>query len=355
VNVLHGCADVTVSGDALQGEGIGRPGQLGQPGVPQGMQSGAIRQLQEFARPSQLIFQCPARERLRPVVEVEFYNYCTQALAQIDEIFDPGVARIIDGKNNRPLAFPLSSDIGNPATVVSENAPIPTVDPTIGGINLNRLPMYKTALFASVELLRDSGIDIGQFLADCFILRFECGAGPTVISTLLAGSAQGAVATGSSANDGGTGTAQNSIGSDDIGALIESLDPAYASSPRCFLAMNWHVLTRLLRLKTKQGALVFPHPRNPDSGRFEIMGRPVAICPSLPNSSASSKPVVFGDFSRLLIRRGPMAMAVSAEVPSAIERGILHYRGTWGIQSAVLVDTTVSPADLPFVYLRQAS
>ncbi len=278
-----------------------------------------------------------------------------EAMKALDGIWADDVSTILNTRTNASLNYPGSSDVANPATAIGEADEIPQVNTLMFGVNLEKAPVYKSSLAVSLEYVQDSGLSIDAYLATRFPVRFQRGAGPTIIAALLAGATQTVTAAGSSGNDGSMNTGADSIGSDDIADLIQSADAAYANAQRSFLAMNWNTLTSVLATKSKQGNLVFPGKRDPDTGRYECFGREVIVCPSLPNIAANAKTIVFGDFSRLLIRLGPMTISMSAETAGMIEYGQYLFRSTMGIQGTVLVDTSLSPVDSPFVYLQQAA
>jgi HK97 family phage major capsid protein len=272
-------------------------------------------------------------------------------MAFISDVWDPECCTHLNTSAGRPISIPLSDDLSNPAVVVDENNAITPLAPFQGQLSFPVAPRYKAACFVSLELLADSGIPIDQYVRDRFSVRFQLGTADAIATALLAGSSD-IPASGASANDG-SGLASNSVGSDDLGALIDAAG-VYAEQPKSALAMNFNTLSGLLALRTKSGALVFPHAKNKDSGKYEFLGLPAIVLPGLPGVEASAVgTVVCGDFSRFVLRLGPMSVVGSWEVQGAVENGLFHFRGLWPIQAAVAVDSTASPLDSPFVALQQ--
>jgi HK97 family phage major capsid protein len=284
-------------------------------------------------------------------VPVEFVHSVVNAMAFISDVWSPDVATHLNTSAGRPISIPLSDDLSKPAVIVDENTAITPLAPFQGQLSFPISPRYKAACFVSLELLQDSGIPIDAYIRDRFAIRFQLGTSGLIATALLAGST-GIPASGAGENDG-SGLDSNSIGSGDIAGLIDAAG-VYAEQPKSALAMNFHTLTKLLALRTTSGALVFPHAKNKDTGRYEFLGLPAIILPGLPSVESSAfGTVVCGDFSRLVLRLGPMSVLGSWEVAGGVENGLFHFRGLWPIQCAVTQDTSTSPLDSPFTALQQ--
>jgi len=146
----------------------------------------------------------------------------------------------------------------------------------------------------------------GTRLARAANPRFTTGTGVGEPTGFLNVASVGAVAVGSSPNDGGS-TAGNSIGTDDIANLELSLDPAYRSGASYM--MHPGTQNMLSRLKDKNG-----HPLYGDMRT--LRGYPVALnanmdqVPTTPSSpQIVAKTVAFGDFSKYVIRRAPLLVS----------------------------------------------
>jgi len=86
-----------------------------------------------------------------------------------------------------------------------------------------------------------------------------------------------------------------------------SVDPAYAAADTAGFAMNWSTfLTIIHSMVTVGEAQSAAYLLQKDaSGHYLLFGKPVYISPSLSNIGAGSKPVLFGDWSRFIIRHVP--------------------------------------------------
>jgi HK97 family phage major capsid protein len=201
--------------------------------------------------------------------------------------------------------------------------------------------------FLSQEFWTDSGIELAPYLAERFAVRFERGVGPSMVSTLLAGTAGTVVAAGAAAS-GQTGIS-TLIGSDDLFHLISSLrDPAYFANRKCAWCMRPTTYYAIMSLRSNSsGQLIFPVMTDPD-GYVLLLNKRVIFAPSMPALGSGGSSIILGDFSRFIVREaGDMLITVSVEVRP--ERGQLYVRGMWRLQSGCAIDPNVTPADQPFV------
>jgi HK97 family phage major capsid protein len=136
-----------------------------------------------------------------------------------------------------------------------------------------------------------------------------------------------------------------SIGSDDLFRLASLLEPSYFLRSRW--AMAFPVYAAIKSLRSSAGQLVFP-PESDTDGNPTLMGRRVAISPSMPTSI-----VVLGDLKRLIARQaGNLLLSVSTE--KRPEYGQLYVRGMFRVQAAASINHSSSPVDAPFVALQSA-
>lgn len=181
------------------------------------------------------------------------------------------------------------------------------------------------------------------------------GSGKTLglIPSLEALSLSPVVATGSSANTGGTETGANSLGSADFAAAFSALDAAYLASPKCAWLMNNKTLGYLMFIVTKLGLPFI----NFVGGTPSILGIPVKICPSMDNIGASNTPVVLGDLSywatRLVIDDQTGVAAYTEAPPGLAENGNFGLRCFARADGALLYKDTSSPS--PFVMIENPS
>ena len=148
-------------------------------------------------------------------------------------------------------------------------------------------------MVASIELLQDSAFPIEDaVVVPLAQKRIQRSVGAAGVTALLA-----AISSGAS-----SGTAAT-CKMDDVLALIQSVDPAYVSGPRSFVAMNNTTMLTLMRQTSTTGSLIWGKPRYDAAGRPILGNLPVIICPSLANVATGNKPVVVGDFGAVIHRQ----------------------------------------------------
>jgi HK97 family phage major capsid protein len=273
-------------------------------------------------------------------------------LKQIDQLFDENVVTRIETERGTPVGIPNVEDTGNAATKISENSASTETDPTtVDGLNLAKADSWRSGLIrASMELVNDSGIPFEAFLATIFAIRYARGIGADNVATLMAAATLGATATGSAGNDGGSGTGANSIGSDDLESLIDSVDHAYQVGPKTGFGMNPSTRTAIRKLKDKNGRPLKLIERAPDGTEY-LYGWPIRICPAMDSIGHSKKPVVFGDLGRLIVRTVKNSLLLTRSERFA-EYGQVAFLGILRANAGAQV--TTGSSQVPFKYLQNA-
>jgi HK97 family phage major capsid protein len=92
----------------------------------------------------------------------------------------------------------------------------------------------------------------------------------------------------------------------DLLTLMGALDSTYAAADTAGFVMNWKTFIAILSDNmtdgTSDGVYLL---RQDGAGHWLLHGRPVFISPSMPDVATSAVPVLYGDWSRLLIRNVP--------------------------------------------------
>jgi len=291
------------------------------------------------------------------LVPVGFRNAVVDQLKLTDQLWDDTLTTILRTPRGSAYAVPLDSDVANEAVVISENASGASADEDLlmGILALEQCPTWRASCYVSVELVSDSGIELDAYLARRFAVRYERGFGPVLVSTLIAGAAATVTAGGAGASNqtaAGSTSASTSVGSDDLTKLAQSLDGTYLE--RASWVMRPATYLSILGIRASTTGLRVFHEQYDADGNPLLLGKRVVFAPSVDGIGASKQPVVFGDLSRLIIREaGEMTLAISAE--KRPESGQLYYRSTWRLQAATAIDSTLSPADQPFVVLTLVS
>jgi HK97 family phage major capsid protein len=300
---------------------------------------------------------------------VEFYNKLFRAMKYIDPLFE--IATVITTTHGRAIAVPVLGDIENVAVPVGENSDqsanyADLAKPghvTLGAYSF-RSPLFRVSreAFEDLDLSFTARGLFETFASDRVARGFGKlainGNGTTdkvkgIVEILSTSGQTPIIATGASSNTGGGETGANTLGSTDFANAYFAVSQAYRKSPSCGWLLNDNTLKYLSSVLDKMGRPLV----NIVDGRETILGKPVFNSPSMPDLGASNIPVIFGDFSYVIIRNSidPMTyLKVYQEAPGLIEQG--EYGIKWFTRHDVNIafnDWNNSPA--PFSYIQNHS
>jgi len=252
------------------------------------------------------------------------------------DLLSEGTVRVLETATGNILPYPTSNDTDQAWHILGEaqqiqqnnsgsgtraaNYPSVGTPPTtdagdllVGHVNFSAWKGSTGLIRVSLELAQDSAFNMEAFLTDAFAVRL--GRGYEAYLTNGTGSNQpfGIVpavtnsnpayvtAAGSYNNDkDADNTGANSIGYQDLVALIHSVDPSYRKGAKFML----HDQT-LAHLKTRLDGfgrpLWVPSAREGEPDR--IAGYPYVINQSLPQIAASAKTVFFGAWQKFIVRK----------------------------------------------------
>jgi HK97 family phage major capsid protein len=215
---------------------------------------------------------------------------------------------IMTTATGQPLPYPTDNDTGTVGELIAEATQVSTADVTLGNITLGAFKFSTKMVKVSIELLQDSAFDLEGYLGDKFAIRlgrilntkFTTGAGTTEPKGIITAATAGPTAVGSSGNDGGSGTAANSIGSDDLVELEHSVDMAYRRGSS-YMA-NDSTIKFIKKLKDKYGRpLWLPGlaVNSPDT----ILDYPYFTNNDMDTIATTKKTVLFGRLDKYLVRK----------------------------------------------------
>jgi HK97 family phage major capsid protein len=239
-------------------------------------------------------------------VPVGFVNDVEQAMKYFGPMLN--VAKIMPTATGQPLPYPTSNDTAVVGEQVAEGAQVTTADVTLGNLTLNAFKYSTKMVKVSIELLQDSAFDLETFLKAQFAERlgrilntkFTVGAGSTEPKGIITAATAGPTAIGSAGNDGGSGTAQNSIGTNDLIELEHSVDPLYRAGSK--FMMNDSTLKFIKQLKDKQGRPLWI-PGVAANAPDTILNYGYAINNDMATIATTNKTVLFGRMDKYLIRQ----------------------------------------------------
>lgn len=211
-------------------------------------------------------------------------------------------ATVLSTEMGNPLSFPTSDGTSEVGELIAENTTATAADPTFGTVSLSVYKFSSKIVAVPFELLQDSQIDVESFVNTRLIERL--GRITNTYFTTGSGSAEprGAV-TGSTAGKVGTTGQTLTVISDDLIDLIHSVDPAYRQNG-CRFMMNDASLKVIRKLKDTAGRPIYMPGYDGLSGPMpdSILGYGVTINQDIAVMAANAKSILFGDFSKYVIR-----------------------------------------------------
>lgn len=210
------------------------------------------------------------------------------------------VATVISTSTGVPMSMPTSDGTSEEGEILGENAQAGAADPTFGVVHLTVHKYSSKTVAVPIELLQDSGADIEAFVNARLITRlgritnrhFTVGTGTGQPSGVLTGATLG--------TEGAAGQL-DAVTYDDLVELEHSLDPAYREGGRCCFMFADATLKALKKLKDGQGRPLWL-PGVDVKEPASILGYRYVINQAVPAMAAGAKSLLFGDFSKYVIR-----------------------------------------------------
>jgi HK97 family phage major capsid protein len=211
------------------------------------------------------------------------------------------VSRIVRTDTGGPLPFPTVNDTSNKGAILAENTGAAELEMTFGQLVLDAWKYSSKYILASVEFLQDSSINVAEFIGSA--LGDRIGRIQNDHFTTGTGSSQpnGAV---TAASSGVTGVADPPT-HDNMQDLLHKVDPAYRDGARWMF--NDNTLKSLKKIKVLQYSgdvvgLPLWQPGLTLGAPDTIIGYPYTINQSMADPASSAKKILFGNFSKYIIR-----------------------------------------------------
>lgn len=255
-------------------------------------------------------------------IPVGFSNQLETARKQFGGMFNAGCTRMPTAEGNQ-INWPTMDDTTNEGALLAENTQ-DTVNQLV--TSSKRLDAYKYTskiVLVSVELMQDSFFSFDQVVGRA--LGERLGRIQNRHLTVGTGSSQpNGVVTASTA--GVTAALSSAITSPELLALIHSVDPAYREGPSVGFMFHDTTLLEIRKLvDTQNRPLWQPSIREGEPDR--IWGRKYTINQSMPIFGSGNKSVLFGDFSRYVIREvlGVQLLRLTERYADYLQVGFLAF------------------------------
>jgi HK97 family phage major capsid protein len=305
-----------------------------------------------------------------------FWDRYQLTLKQHDEIFESWAHNDLQTETGATVPLPVIDDTSNSSTLVGETIQSTEADvANFAQQQLNAWTFRSGYVAVSMELAQDSAFPLGSVLEKIFALRHARGVGkylitgsgvnqPTgLLTAILGAGVSPLIASGSSTNDGSAASGSNSIGSQDLVKLFFNVNPAYRKGSIFF--MNDSTLSSIMNLLDKSGrplvSIVYGYDISGErKDYYYVLGRRVAICPSVPGIASAANSVIFGNPDYFVVRSVPSSLYFRAfkeagGIPSTTD---FILRGLVGVESFVRYDSDalIPNSQLsPFSVLQQHS
>jgi len=211
------------------------------------------------------------------------------------------VATVLRTDTGGPLPIPTTNDTSNKGALVAENTTQTELEMTFGQVVLDAYKYTSKYILASVEFLQDSSINVNQFMGEALANRigritsddFTTGNGSSKPNGVVNAAASGV-----------TGVADPPT-HDNLQDLIHSIDPAYRGNARfMFNDTTFKSIKKIKVLQYSGDTTGMPlwQPGLTLGAPDTILGYSYVINQSMASPGSSAKKILFGDFSKYLIR-----------------------------------------------------
>jgi HK97 family phage major capsid protein len=217
-------------------------------------------------------------------------------------------ADVVLTSSGNPMNWPTMDDTANKGSWIGENSAVNQTNPTFAQVAMSSYLASSDQVLVSVQELQDAQFPLDSILIDAFQTRvgrltndaYTTGSGSGQPKGITVVSGTNSV---TNVGDPIAGTAQNSVGIDDLFNLQFAVDPLYQNSPKARYHFNSSTLQAIMKLKDSIGRPLW-EPSMSSGAQDLLCGKPYTINQSLVSLGASSRKVaVFGDFSKYKIRR----------------------------------------------------
>ena len=233
-------------------------------------------------------------------VATEFSRSLIEAMKQMGGV--RAVASSIQTGTGAQMLFPTANSTQEEGEIVGQNTAVSKQDTVFGQASVDVYKYSSKSIAVPFELLQDSFIDIEAYIKN--LLRLRLGRIQNRHQTVGTGVAQpmGLVTASASGKIGATGQA-TSVTYDDLVDLEHSVDPIYRQGAGWMFHDN--TLQALRKMKDTNGRPIFVpgyEQGNPGGAPDRLLGRAITINQNMAAMAANAKSILYGDFSKYLIR-----------------------------------------------------
>lgn len=212
------------------------------------------------------------------------------------------VANVIRTGTGAQMNFPTADATAEVGEIVGQNAAVTLGETSFGNATLDVYKYSSKKIALPFELLQDSFIDIEGYILDLLARRVGRIQNQHFTTGTNSGQPKGVVTAATLGKAGLTGQTATVI-YDDLIDLEHSVDPAYRAA--CKYMMNDASVKVLRKCKDAQGRPIFVpgyEVGSPGGAPDTLLGRQIVINQDMAVMAANAKSILFGDFSKYIIR-----------------------------------------------------
>lgn len=233
-------------------------------------------------------------------VATEFSRTLIEAMKLIGGV--RSVASSIQTSAGAQMLFPTADATAEEGEIVGQNVQVSVGETTFGQASLDVYKYSSKSIALPFELLQDSMFDIEAYINRLLSLRLGRIQARHQTTGTGTGQPRGIV-TGSTLGKAGATGQTATVTYDDLVDLEHSVDPVYRIGARWMLHDSTLKATR--KIKDDNGRPIFVpgyEQGNPGGAPDRLLGREIVINQYMPEMAAEAKSILFGDFSKYLIR-----------------------------------------------------
>jgi len=236
-------------------------------------------------------------------VPVELSPEIDVAMALWGPMWDAQIVREINTSTGNRINWPTVDDTAKTGRIKAQNGAVDddASDDVVFAEKQLDAYVYDTGMVrVPLELLQDSQFDIESLMNDLFGERLGRLAN-TTLTTGGGSSAPMGIVTASTL--GKTAASATALTADELIDLFHSVDPAYRASPKCRWMFNDATLAVIRKLKDGQNNYLWQMGDVRAGEPDQFLGKPYSVNQAMASIAGSAKPVIFGDFSRFIVRK----------------------------------------------------
>lgn len=233
-----------------------------------------------------------------------FSGEIDRALAMWGPMWNADIVRELVTATGNNLPWPTIDDTTKEGREKAENDPVDDdgSDDAVFGQAVLGAHVFDTGMVRiPYELLQDSAFDMESMLDDLFGERLGRKANRELTVGVGGASNASGIVTGSSL--GTTAASAVALAADEIIDLLHSVDPAYRESPKCRWQFNDTTLRDIRKLKDGQGNYLWQMGDVRAGEPNRLLEHPYSINQAMPTAATGTKPIIFGDHNRYVVRK----------------------------------------------------